>query len=561
MPTYQGTYVGQVDPVLGGWSRAPAIQQIAVPPGGGAWGVGSAASGGMISAQPTQVNARTLQGGEAYGFVNDLYNHFIVTPAILNLGNLVSQSSIQIEVWNAYLNPVTLNAVTATGDDGLQLTGQPDPPLQFQALEAKNYTLIAQTNGAPIINADFHFQNSSPEDPHIIVTGRRVVVFNARPNWASGVTERWEWKTGIIEAYDGTEQRIRQRQVPRRGYEYETLSEGRAVRAIEAILHAWSSRVYALPIWMDSSSLQQPMAVGDTAFQAQDAALKDYQPGGIVVLWQSETENEAVEVDTILGDTINLRQPASRDWPAGTRVYPGRFARLSGRAQFKRHTDTIQTGRFSFDVEDEFSLPELTGLDTYQGIPVIPFRPNRAHDQDASITRALQIVDNLVGIRSFDDRTRQPITRRAYEWMQLNRQDIHDFRRWLYSRAGRLRAYWQPSGNTDLVPTQLVTPTDGFMTVENIGVARYLDGDPLRSHILIETAQGRFMREITGTGELSAEEEIINIDSPLGVTLTVSEIWRISWLNLRRDDQDRVEMHWETDSAMRTTITSREITA
>ncbi len=563
MPTFAGQYMQEGGRVRGAWPRSGGVETLVQQQRPGALDAQTPPLGGnLVSGQPTPVPAQTLAGSENRQFQFDYYYHVTVTPANLNLGNLVSQSSTQIELWNSNLFDVTLQSIAEVGTDGLQLTGQPNPPLVLKPLQSLTYTLIAQTNGAPIIDASFTFNNTTDEDPVLAVTGRRVVVFNARPNWASGVTERWTWKTAVIEAHDGTEQRIKQRRRPRRGYEYQTLSEGRAVRAIESILHAWSSRVYALPIWMDASSLLYPIAAGDTTLQVQQAALKDYQAGGILVLWQSETNNEAVEIDSITVDTITLRQPASQDWPAGTRVYPGRFARLQGRAQFKRQTDTIQTGRFRFELDDadDFTLQELTGMETYQGYPVIPFRPNRGHDQDASIERALQIVDNLIGARSFDDRTRKPITRRAYEWQQFDRQSIHDFRRWLYSRAGRLRAYWQPSGNSDLILTQLVAETDTAITVENIGVARYMDGDPLRQNISIETTQGTFYRAITGTGELSDDEEILSIDTPLGVTIHPEDVIRISWLNLRRDDQDRVELHWETDSAMRTTITSREVT-
>jgi len=146
-----------------------------------------------------------------------------------------------------------------------------------------------------VIDAAYRFVFAGGLTALLVVTGRRVVVFGMRPDWSQGITERLEWLTEVLEAYDGTEQRVRLRQLPRRGFEYGFLIEGRDAQVLDHLLFAWGARIYCLPVWTDVSTLAGEAAIGSTALTVQDVANSDYHAGGLAVLWRSNTRHEAVE--------------------------------------------------------------------------------------------------------------------------------------------------------------------------------------------------------------------------------------------------------------------------
>ena len=99
-------------------------------------------------------------------------------------------------------------------------------------------------DGPPVIEADFIFQFPD-EAPTLSISGRRVVVFGLKPNWANGWLERLMWATDVLTARDGTEQRVGLRAKPRRSLEFSILVGSADAALLDVLLSAWQSRVYA----------------------------------------------------------------------------------------------------------------------------------------------------------------------------------------------------------------------------------------------------------------------------------------------------------------------------
>ncbi|WP_098495053.1 hypothetical protein [Collimonas sp. PA-H2] len=55
-------------------------------------------------------------------------------------------------------------------------------------------------------------------------------------------------------------------------------------------------------------------------------------------------------------------------------------------------------------------------------------------------------------------------------------------------------------------------------------------------------------RRITGATEISTTVERLAIDAVLGRTVTVSDVQRICYMTLCRQDQDEIELHHDSDS-------------
>ncbi len=500
-----------------------------------------------------------MAGNQWPAFGLDWYHQIHVIPSTIDLGNLVSPVERVLEVWNARFDSQTLNAIDETGTDGLLLSGQPAPPLDFGPLQSRLYTFAAGTRGAPVIDARYLFTFASGVTALLVVTGRRVVVFGMRPEWSQGITERLEWLTEVLESYDGTEQRVRLRQLPRRAFEYAFLVEGNDARVLDHLLFAWGARIYCMPVWTDVTVLTEEITAGSVTITVQDAANSDYHAGGLAVLWRSNTRHEAVEILSIVGNTLTLKLPLGGSWPAGTRVFPARLTRLEGEVMVTRPTDTIATGRCRFSVED-ITSPNVTdyGVD-YQGYKVFDWRPDRSADIEDGWRRKLAVIDYGTGLPTFDDESGSPKIGRKLTWLLTDRSNVSVYRGWLAARAGRVNPCWLPTFESDLEVVSTMAATDAGITVQNVGYARFVNADILRRDILLHTTAGTFHRRITGAHEISDEEELLSLDTPLGVTLQPEQFLQVSYLELARLDQDTVELHWETDATARIQISTRTL--
>jgi hypothetical protein len=492
-------------------------------------------------------------------FVGDWYHRVHLIPSRIDLGNVISPVERRLEVWNAHLDAHTLNAIDAAATDGLTLSGPPEPPLTFGPLQTRLYRFTASSRGAPLIDARYTFRFAGGLEAVLPVTGRRVVVFGIRPNWTEGITERLEWLTEVLEAHDGSEQRIRLRQMPRRGFEYGFLLEGQDARVLDHLLFAWSGRTYCLPVWTDIVHLDEEVQAGATVLQVQDATNSDYHPGGMAVLWRSVLDNEAVQILAIDGNTLTLNLALGRSWPAGTKVFPARLARLEGQTSVRRVTDTLAEGRCRFTVEDLTARAGAEPGPTYQGYRIFDWPPDRSEDVEDSWQRKLTVLDHGTGVRGYEDESGQAQIGRRLTWLLPDRPQVGRFRAWLAARAGRANPAWLPTFQSDLVVTRPVATADSGITVRNVGYSRFVAAHPQRRDLVLRTTAGVFYRRVTGGDELSDGEELISLDTPLGVTVAPAQFLQTSWLELARLDQDAVELFWETDQIARLQLSTRTL--
>lgn len=517
---------------------------------------------GPLSAQypVTQDAARTVAGGViAPQFGRDWYERIHLVPQTINLGNLISPQSRPVEVWNAYFTSQALNAITPTDATGLTLSGQPAPPLSFAPLQSRLYALDATVKGPPVVDARYDVE-FAVATVTLRVVGRRIVTFGVRPNWVDDVIERLEWSTDLHEAYDGTEQRIALVAAPRRRYEYSLLEHTTDAAHLDALLFGWSGRTYCLPLWTDPTVTTAPLTAGALSLPVPEVADQDWHEDGLAVLWRSTTEHEAVEVDSVGAGSVTIKLPLAQSWPAGTRIYPARIVRLDGRALLSHPTDQLTAARLAWRCED-VDVPTAAGYGTtYRGFRVFDWRPDRATEPTSDWSRKLAELD-YGGLPTVDDESGNPVLLRRFSWLLHGRSAITTFRRWLAERRGRVTPFWIPSYQDDLRVTAPIASADSSLRVQAIGVASLVAASPLRRDLLIKTRTATFYRRVNSVAELSATEDGLVLDSPLGTTFQPSDFVAVQWLSLVRLDADAIELAWITDTLCRIDLTMRVLPA
>ncbi len=487
----------------------------------------------------------------AFGYL--IYNDIKIKPFRIDVGQITSNIEYPIEIWNTFSKNITLLSIDGSNTDGILLTGQLPTPLIIGPWQSIKFILNVTSNGPSTINAVYLFKiDSLSYDALLTIVGRRGFIFGFCPDWTNGVSERLEWLTEILESNNGLEQRISLRNTPRRFIEYSFLLDEKDSSSLNNLLVMAGGVSGCLPIWTDVTVVNYEIPIGTKTITVNDRVNKDYQVNGLIVLWLSNTHCEVFSILSFSGDEIILKNEIKSFWPVGTRIFPGKNVRfVNGNINISRVTDSISIGDCHFvinEINDHYVYDY--GVD-YRNYKVFNWAPDRSEDIDDSWKRKLEIIDYNTGGFFVDDVSKFPKISHKLTWLIHGRQNIYLFKAWLFSRSGKEKPFWLSTFESDLNVTQKIEKDSNNLIVDDVGYGQYGFPSQLRNNISIKTTSGVFYREIVNVNKYPDNNELLIIDSPLGVDLNADQFLQVSYLELVRLDNDSIEFFWETDNICR----------
>lgn len=360
-------------------------------------------------------------------------------------------------------------------------------------------------------------------------------------NWSTPIIERLEWRTDVLLAYDGSEQRIALRQTPRRYFEFGFLVPTLLERQkLEAAISANGSQSWDLPIWTDSTPCTSAVSNGDVVVYA-DTVGRDFVAGGKALLLATNGNTLIINISTFTATQLNLSSAVVGAWPIETAVIPLRTAYLEQNQQISRFTGSAIYGVVRFLCDDISEWPTTTETE-YRDYPVLTTSSNWSQDLTLDYQRKMQIVDFGVGGIYRDDESSMSVFIQSHHFVLDSRQKITDFRKFLYSRRGRLNALWIPTFMPDL---SFVALSSVYLDVVNIGYATLYNQAINRRDIRIELTNGNvYYRRIVASAVISGTVERLTLDSVLGVSVTAADVEKISFMMFGRLDTDAIELAW-----------------
>lgn len=518
----------------------PAISEITV------WRSGA---GALATHYPVGANGTARDGFALQSYVEDFYDRIHVTPALLDLGNLVTTQVRQVSVWNAWRSrSVQLQQLTAQGADGIAITGQDAPPLAFTPLQERVWTVSVSTSGPPNIDATLSWIFAGDPKVSMSIRGSRLIAWLTPPNWTDSITETLTWSTDVQQSYNGNQVRQIVRAAPQRQWEFGILAVGIERTVLEAQLFEWSGRVWALPVWAEISLLTSALPAGTLSVPVATAGL-DFVVGGLAMLWTDVRHYELVEIQDVAVNALQLQHGTVQAWPRGARIYPCRTARLTETASLARATDTLVSSRVRFEAVEPCDWPAIAPATIYLGFPVLEARGNEPSDPTATYARQLATLDSDVGFSYVTDPTNKAWPTQTYNWLLNGRAERSTHRSLLYYLQGRAAAIWIPTWTTDLTLLVNVIATSVVMIVDWTGVSQFLAGKPGRRHIRLEMIDGRvFYRRVSNAIDLGDGTEQLSIDSAFGAPIDPAKVRQISWMMLATLASDSVAIEHITDS-------------
>lgn len=497
-----------------------------------------------------QSGARTGHFSHDFAFL-DYYNRIHYSALLIDLGNVISEQTRELRVFNAYFVPQTLDTITDDGSaEGITLTEPGARPLVYGPLSEKTYEFAISTTGPPNVDTTYTFTFNSFAAVDIRLIGTRIIAWTFQADWSREIREMLTWYTGVEVAYDGSEQRYGLRTYPRQGYEFSFVVAGRDRRECENSIYGWGGRVWALPLWADGVRLEAAISGGVTNIAA-DTVGRQFRAGGLAILLTPERVFEVVEIETVNAASIDLTRPLGNDWAAASALYPAISARLGDQSSISRFTGDVGYGVALFTGVDPAPYEAATEAADYLGFPVMPYSPEWSADPQHEYSRKMAILDAQTGPRAYDDESGIPSQSPTYRWICSSRAQIHDLRKFFYARKGRLKAIWVPTWVEDVKVVETIGAASTNIDIEYIGYDQLTGADDSgRRDLRIETVAGVvYYRRVTGSSVIDDDTERLSILTALGAEITAANVRRVSFMSLMRLESDQVEFtYWTGDS-------------
>jgi len=308
--------------------------------------------GGLADPRP---DAFAMTGAGAP--VQDLaiLNRIHVIPRRRDLGAVVSEQEIEVEVWNAFHSRAkTMEEITVAGPAGIEVVDHLGQPAHFPSSDSQIYEIKVFAEGDPLIDnlITWVFTSLDPAGTNIRILGFRLIPFPFPPNWAEPVRETFGYMTDILESFRGMEQRIQLREVPIGTITYAALlNELRDAQMAGAILFGNQARPFGVARWQFRAELAQD-AVPDDLLVYCDTTDIPFEPGGLVLLWTDPYNWEAQTIESVEADQLVLSLGLRKAWTAGvTAVLPLVVGRLSEEEGLTWESLMMASTELTFDID------------------------------------------------------------------------------------------------------------------------------------------------------------------------------------------------------------------
>lgn len=492
--------------------------------------------------------SRPISGQRQRAFVDDWYYRIHISPQQLDLGNVVYVQTTPVYLWNAFLEPRTLTAIQGL-DEGLEVGGQPSPPMLFPALAEKVWQVSVTPDGQPVLDTTLGWAFDNGRVAGLRITANRIIAWTFVPDWGDGIVEGLTASTDILQSESAVSQRRQLRLAPRREFSGPMYAEGRERQYLDLALFGWSNRIWAMPIWPDIQLLQVAIEVGAESIQCATQHL-DFRAGGLAMLRGEDAfTTETVEILNVQSTGLQLKRGTQQSWPVGSRLYPVRTAQLQSEPELTKLTDRLIEATVQFLVVEECDWPEWLPTTLYRGRPVWDRRPDDSENLTNSAQRLRSTLDSGMAQPLITDSALRALQLLGQRHLDLGREARALVRSFIYGMRGRQRAVWVPSHMDDLTLAATASAVATTIDVANIGYTRFSNGKPGRRDIRIELWNGTvLMRRITGAIELDGQTERLALDAALGIDLQPGDVARISWMNLCRFEADAQRIEHMTDS-------------
>lgn len=431
-------------------------------------------------------------------FFDDFYNRIWVIPARLEVNNPPIERDIPFTIWNAYFVENELENILASGATGLTLDVAGGDV--FAAFELRTVNLQILPTAPLSIEALFMFDFALGEGELLFISQRAYIVQD-RPE--TPIEETWSWLSDVIEAEDGTEQRIALLDYPRRKFADKISVDGdELVRRQLALMFGQYGQQILKPLWQYQSRLKQAAAAG-TFDVYVDSKRADLRAGRYMFLVGSEG-SEIARIESLHDGYVTVDAPLQWNYNVRSIGMCATVVAMEENASFVRPPPN-KSGSFMVNCREMAPLiPWLNPLSTavltmFNELPVLDKTPIGMEFSDGYVT-GIEINDSDTGVLDVRNTKLHPqiVFSRRFLVQRFLDQDAMDYWRLMLNTVhGKTHPFYV---STDREDFELVVPpapaTSIFVVKGTTYSSVYFEWEPFKQ-IAIYTDAGVHYATVT----------------------------------------------------------------
>jgi hypothetical protein len=494
-----------------------------------------------------------------------LFERVITLPSLKALGYVLTATQFPVEVWNTFRDTdQKLVSIAISGSGGIVITDPYGEPLIYAAQGSRVYQATLPGSGDVTINQLVAFAFlSGILGANLGVTGSRIALFSAAPDWDEGMAETIEYLTDVMKAYSDNEQRRGLRQFPRRALRLRASAlNARDAAGMESLVWGWQNQPFGVPWWPDASAMASDTPAGSFVIPCNTVD-RQFAAGGLCCIWQSEFVFEALSVVSVASGAVTVSSPTQLNWKGSpaTLVMPVFLARIPDSVEVRRFTSEIDQIDLQFIGEALQTAPAPSVSPTqYKSIDVLEISPNWKDTLNRTYKRSMVTIDPKIGPITVVDKGGSAIVGQEFPWFLNGHPAVTTFRAFILRRFGQLNSFWLPSWDQDLVLAVDVGASDTGIVIKSEFYSRFFFPNPARRFIAFipTNGTGNVYRKITASTDNGDGTESLVLDSPTGKAFPAAQSM-VSFLTLARLGSDRTEIEWMSADLAQANLSLEEV--
>lgn len=470
-------------------------------------------------------------GIKAPSYLDDYYYRVHLNIYSLNLGNVLSNQTYILEIWNAWFINDTLNTITNLDLADISLSLPKDIPYTFKPLEYISGTINIVALGTPTIDGSFTF-NFATEIPILNITGQRVILWSFAPQ--TTFTESRAWLTDIIPA-KSAESRYSVREIPRLTLSYKYVFRTQQEYALAKLkAKTIANLAIATPLWTDLVKLTN-LTITDTVIALTTTNL-ELEPGSIVMFWENYDNFELKEISALTSSTITLTQGLEKShsscWLAPVYIgYPKDGINLN------RGEAHSLSSNISCEITKCYNNPTWASPEMYLSLPIFTTGNIVTGGLQERFSRAMEVFDSDTGAFAPFDIENYTRNQQALRIKAQGNAEIYTIRRFLDYLKGKYNAFWLPSFMEELQAEGDISLGGNTLKVK---YAQWSDYTP--SHIRVHGSVIANFEVLASANNNDGTETLLLSPSS---SVVITNITKIELLTKVRLNSDSIELNHE----------------
>lgn len=384
----------------------------------------------------------------------------------------------------------------------------------------------------------------------------------AKPNWASGVRETYEFLTTIFTTQSGKEQRSAERKHARRVVSFQTIMHDQDLARFRGYLHERRHFLGYLPEPVDRLGLVQT-AVPLGATSVQLSTIPNVDPEGKRIVITGFGRRTFATVSAHASGLLTLEEPLENAVVIGDEVRLCIHGRMPSSVTLTYQTDSIATSEVTFNQEPGTPNRDYgtSPFDSFLGREVFNEQPNWAAQPSVEIISDFETTDYRRGVIktfspiSFFSKITQ-FTFLGRDTSKMNR--LVDF---FNRQLGRCEEFWCPSWTSDFKLLSDLLPGSSTITVDGSQIAdRYVDST-VETALAFQLRNGTWLYRKISDIEVDDQTSIITFTSSFTFTVVLEDVVGLYWLNVCRFASDAMTVQWITDEVAQAVLQIKTLEA